>query len=402
MATWKFKPFEDNDIVEGNQKTKYFPAWSDVSSDADLTQTAIMMTFYSSSIQVDSIEGRYYWNMYIEDPGSILDAESQFSVAYGHTASLVSGKPKGVYSAVMPSTLGVGTEYSSSYQAWAIYRQMVNAIGSPDDSSHSNLTYVSGTTTYTMDDIYVIALNRARIKDYIDPNTWNFLLAYYPRSASIYAAPTTEGSSQREYNVLMSLSGPSIVTNVQDCGRFYADRGLIILDAKLLHLAGVVSGTSPLSVGQVTTAYADGNKYYKPDLIFKNFCSQSLFSGSHFQARSIEKVQSTHYFVRARNYEFNYSVNPTWTSGSNKQIIPALYDDPRAYISSIGLYDGTVSTNWENGVTGATNLLAIAKLSRPIPKASDTEALIKVRLDYVWYLALSIPFINEALRLFFS
>jgi hypothetical protein len=81
---------------------------------------------------------------------------------------------------------------------------------------------------------------------------------------------------------------------------------------------------------------------------------------------------STVYFCRATNTEFNYSSNPTFvddnkrirvTSGSN--ILQT-----RAYITTVGLYDAN------------DNLLAAAKVNKPITKSPDTEATLRVRLDY--------------------
>ena len=45
-------------------------------------------------------------------------------------------------------------------------------------------------------------------------------------------------------------------------------------------------------------------------------------------------------------------------------------DDPRVYITSVGLYDD------------ANQLLAVAKLSKPILKSFAKELLVKVKLDY--------------------
>jgi hypothetical protein len=47
-----------------------------------------------------------------------------------------------------------------------------------------------------------------------------------------------------------------------------------------------------------------------------------------------------------------------------------MYGDPKVYITSVGLYD----TNY--------NLVAVAKLSRPLQKSFDKELLIKVKLDF--------------------
>lgn len=83
-------------------------------------------------------------------------------------------------------------------------------------------------------------------------------------------------------------------------------------------------------------------------------------------------LQSSIYFCRAFNNEFNYSSNPTFTdstglirvtSGSN--ILTT-----RTYITTIGLYD-------END-----NLLAVGKVNRPVLKSPETEATFRLRLDY--------------------
>lgn len=83
-------------------------------------------------------------------------------------------------------------------------------------------------------------------------------------------------------------------------------------------------------------------------------------------------LYSTIYFCRATNSEFNYSSNPTFvddnkrirvTSGSN--ILQT-----RSYVTTVGLYDAN------------DNLLAVAKVNKPITKSPDNEAIFRIRLDY--------------------
>jgi hypothetical protein len=96
-----------------------------------------------------------------------------------------------------------------------------------------------------------------------------------------------------------------------------------------------------------------------------------MAAGSPFIARSAEKITSTNYFVRLKNNNYNYSNNPTYYSGSNPQTALAPFlDNPITYPTTIGLYNDS------------NELLAVAKLSRPIQKSPDKEALIRVRLDY--------------------
>ena len=89
--------------------------------------------------------------------------------------------------------------------------------------------------------------------------------------------------------------------------------------------------------------------------------------------RRKEQISSKHYFVRATSGQFNATTNETFYTQSVagvKQIIPGLSAEPKTYITSVGLYN-----------TG-NELLAIAKLSRPILKSTSREALIKVKLDF--------------------
>lgn len=83
-------------------------------------------------------------------------------------------------------------------------------------------------------------------------------------------------------------------------------------------------------------------------------------------------LQSSVYFCRAFNNEFNYSSNPTYvdstglirvTSGSNVL-------GPKSYVTTVGLYD-------END-----NLLAVGKVNKPVLKSPETESVFRLRLDY--------------------
>jgi hypothetical protein len=90
-----------------------------------------------------------------------------------------------------------------------------------------------------------------------------------------------------------------------------------------------------------------------------------------FLARNSEKVTSTHYFVRVKNAEYNFSNNPSYVTGSVGQIAQSTFiSDPKTYITTIGLYNDS------------QQLLAVAKLSKPLLKSFQREALIRVKLDY--------------------
>ena len=89
------------------------------------------------------------------------------------------------------------------------------------------------------------------------------------------------------------------------------------------------------------------------------------------QARSSEQVKSTYYFVRVKNAEYNYSNNPSFVTGSLGQLFfNTFVNDPQVYITTVGMYNDS------------NELIAIAKLSKPIIKSKSREALIKVKLDF--------------------
>jgi hypothetical protein len=78
-----------------------------------------------------------------------------------------------------------------------------------------------------------------------------------------------------------------------------------------------------------------------------------------------------HFYVRLRNREYNYSNNPTFRNPDNNTLIQADFKtNPKVYPTTIGLYNDR------------NECLAVAKLSKPLPKSYSEEALIKVRLDF--------------------
>jgi hypothetical protein len=81
-------------------------------------------------------------------------------------------------------------------------------------------------------------------------------------------------------------------------------------------------------------------------------------------------------FVRVNNYEFNSTTNPSYYNLNNNVINDKVVKShllkaptPFVYITTIGLYND------------AGDLLAVAKLSRPIKKTDSDELVIKIKLD---------------------
>ena len=97
----------------------------------------------------------------------------------------------------------------------------------------------------------------------------------------------------------------------------------------------------------------------------------AIVDSAEFTLNSQENVTSDFIFVRARNSEYNYSANPSFITGSTGEVV---YSDfinaPQTFITSVGLYNDS------------NDLLAVAKLSKPLKKDFTKEALVRVKLDF--------------------
>ena len=96
----------------------------------------------------------------------------------------------------------------------------------------------------------------------------------------------------------------------------------------------------------------------------------AIRDGANFIVDSQEKITSQYYFARAKNFEYNYTINPSFTDTSGNLNFSSMINNPRTYISTVGLYNDN------------NDLVAVAKLSQPVTKDFTKEALIRVKLDY--------------------
>ena len=83
------------------------------------------------------------------------------------------------------------------------------------------------------------------------------------------------------------------------------------------------------------------------------------------------ELNSTIYYCRVQNNDFNYSSNPTYLNNSKIRVKGNNSDaSPVSYITTVGLYSAD------------NELLAVAKLSEPLKKDPTNEMVLRVRLDY--------------------
>jgi hypothetical protein len=89
------------------------------------------------------------------------------------------------------------------------------------------------------------------------------------------------------------------------------------------------------------------------------------------QFQNTTQLNSTIYFLRANNGEFNYSSNPTYLTASQIRVKGGIRQNaPVSYITTAGLYSSD------------NELLAVAKLSQPLKKTEEQSLILRVRLDY--------------------
>jgi hypothetical protein len=91
----------------------------------------------------------------------------------------------------------------------------------------------------------------------------------------------------------------------------------------------------------------------------------------NFILRTLNPTPTNHVFIRARNDQYNYSMNPSFISGnSGKTIHQSWHDNPQTYITTVGLYNDN------------NELMATAKLPRPYNKNFNNELLMQIGLNF--------------------
>jgi len=183
-------------------------------------------------------------------------------------------------------------------------------------------------------------------------------------------------------------------------GNIFYQRGIVVLDMKKV-ISGTqhVSGTINAMIDGRGGGYANvpngmmvigdvnsGNQMARfiPDLLASASMDNVLdhFASCRFGSsgscsmtfQNETAINSTLIFCRIGPDEFNYSSNPTYTDVNGRiNVIDVGSESTQksfTYFTSVGLYDAS------------DNLLAVAKMSRPIQKSDENDLTIRVRLDF--------------------
>jgi hypothetical protein len=314
-----------------------------------------LTAFYTSSTQVASSTAQFYYSVY-QTQSTNTSAAIQFDIAYCDQY----GSGSLLYN---PNVNGLSPTRTNYGQ----YRTLI--LG--DENSQ----FVFGNTTSSY--FYAINIERARYKQSLLPGTMTMYLSGSGGLISLtddstIASSVTYTDAGRVYNMVSGSAG-TVFTGTDargwtpasgSYGWFLPDIGVILLNGLALDAGSAGKG---ISLGTLRTSNTQTNNPSK----IVNALNTAGNAGKGFTMNSQEALSSDFIFVRARNDEFNYSENPSFISGSTGEVIfDSFINNPQTYITTVGLYNDS------------SELLAVAKLSRPLSKDFTKELLVRVKLDF--------------------
>ena len=322
--------------------------------------TLTLSTFFTSSAQrVASISGDYYLAVN-QSATTRADSTPQFDIAYGDKTS-----GGGLY---------FNDAVAGKSPTSTIYGQYRTLVLEDEDTD-----FTFG-TSYAPGYIYALSIERSRYKEKLLPGTLSLTLQgstgpsiTLTDNSSEVTVPTYFGT-QRAYQVVRqgSVAGTSDginsgYTNSGSYGLFLPDIGTILLNGAALDMAAgnPVASNPNIGIGLGTDRTLDTDAGNNSKLF------ETIVRGSSFKLNCEETLSSDFIFVRARNSEFNYSENPSFIKGSTGEVYWDSYiNAPQTYVTTVGLYNDN------------NDLLAVAKLSKPLLKDFTKESLVRVKLDF--------------------
>jgi hypothetical protein len=309
-----------------------------------------LTTFFTSSTQVNSSQGSYVLATY-QTASTDPSAAIQFYIGYANAV----GSGSVPYDANVPG-------YSPSKTLYGQYRNLI--------LEDENSSFIFGNVTQS--EFHVISVERSNYKQSLFPGSLNLLISgsgtaklyLTDNSNDVSVVPYINGT--RVYQIVSgsngsAYSGTGYSANSGSYGWFIPDMGTILLNSKALEVVAGVGGGMGLTVTRTNS-----NNTSNYTALFN-----AIKTGASFTLNSQENITSDYVYVRPQNAEFNYTTNPSFISGSTGEVLYSSFiNNPQTYITTVGLYND------------ANELLAVAKLSRPLVKDFTKEALIRVKLDF--------------------
>ncbi len=338
-----FKRFDTQDLIVSSDSITG-TAWS--------TNSPSLTSFFTSSVQYNGPSGDYYLSVYDQNTAiSNNSASVQFDIAYCDD----SGSGSAPFNTLVDDRTPTRTNFGQ-------YRNLIL------EDEFSQFIFGDDSNNTTGSHFWAISVERSRYKEKLFKGTFNLKL-----SASGGEIELTDNSnsvnvdsflgSNRVYQIISGSNGSPYTTAISESfsvskgsyGLFLPDISVILLNEQAL--------SESIQLTASRTAGTDGDN---PSILFN-----AIEKGSNFQLNSEETLSSDFVFVRLRNAEFNFSTNPSFISGSSGEVIyDNFVNNPQVYITTVGMYNDS------------NELLATAKLSRPLLKDFTKEALIRVKLDF--------------------
>jgi len=338
------------------------PMWSNNSTQLN--------TFYSWSNQEQATsQGKFFLNVYAVDAATTQSAETQFSIAYGH----ISGSGSAYFNALVPDKTPTRDVYGQ-------FRSLIYG--------DENTSFTFGTSTNPSKDIVILSVARSRFKESFNPGS--FFLTLKSGSSQIglvddstVTTTSTYVGTSRVYQLLSGSynSGTGLATpsssNYTVSGSYgiiIPDEGLIILNPRALALpAGPLGGVAAIfneySSSQAATFFSAISSYNLNNRMVYNMIATTPTAPT-FSLQSYETISSRYFFTRVKNSEFNYTTNPTVIDSNGNLLYTQLVYNPQTFITTVGLYNNS------------GDLLAVAKLNKPLVKDFTKELLLRVKLDF--------------------
>ena len=347
------------------------PAWS--------SNVPTLTTFYTAPVTPTTTvsAGAYYLNVYQQAYGS-NGAAVQFAIAYGNSVGSGSVWLNNLVPGVSPSL--------------TTYNQYATLVYGPEISGSQGFNFGGACTNAP--DIVALNIDRNRYKQSLMPGTFNISLKSGDNVITLCdnsndVSTVTYLDCGRVFNLVSGSYGHAATTTTVgqiapgytpsgSYGFFLPDIGTIILNPSALALAPTYGGISinvdhnNYGLGAAASAsYTNTNNTIFFQAISASGTTPITGSYPGFQLNSQETVSSDYVFVRINNAEYNYSTNPTFTSGSTGAVLyQTMIYSPQTFVTTVGLYNNN------------SELLAVAKLSQALVKDFTKEALIRVKLDW--------------------
>jgi hypothetical protein len=214
-----------------------------------------------------------------------------------------------------------------------------SSAGKYENYLQTSLTFKKYFPTSSNNQIAVLSIPNKMYGSYIQPNSFN------------WEVDKIKVQDDGQGNLILSQSQ-------QICGNIFYSHGIAV----------ITSDSDPVNDGYGFGDYGTAFYGLTDNIIVESFATSSNVTCSFSSSFSLYETQ---YKCTVRENEFNFSLNPSIISGSTDgtpyDFVTSSYFNP--YVTTVGLY------NEEQ------ELIAIGKLSQPLPISSTTDTTILINID---------------------